>query len=118
MGDPAAAAEELERVVREHDFVGALINGHIRGRYLDDTFFWPVFESAETLNVPVCLHPTLPPRAVIETYYAGFDPKVSARLAGAGAGWHIHVGIHCLRLILRGVFDRFPGLQIIVGHKH
>lgn len=116
MRDPAAAAAELERTVRDHGFVGALINGHVNGRYLDDTFFWPVFESAETLGVPIYLHPTIPPQPVIDAYYAGFDPKVSARLAAAGVGWHIDTGVHCLRLILGGVFDRFPQLQIIVGH--
>ncbi|MFZ1175823.1 MAG: amidohydrolase family protein [Mycobacterium sp.] len=116
MRDPAAAAGELERVVRERGFVGALINGHVNGRYLDDTFFWPVFECAQTLGVPIYLHPTMPPRSVIDTYYSGFDQKISARLSAAGVGWHIDTGIHCLRLILGGVFDRFPGLQIIVGH--
>ncbi len=116
MRDPAAAAGELERTVRDHGFVGALINGHVNGRYLDDTFFWPVFESAETLGVPIFLHPTMPPQSVIDAYYAGFDRKVSARLAGAGVGWHLDTGVHCLRLILGGVFDRFPALQIIVGH--
>jgi hypothetical protein len=104
MRDPAAAAGELERTVRELGFVGALINGHVNGRYLDDTFFWPVFESAETLGVPIYLHPTVP--------LGGFDPTASAILSG----WHIDTGIHCLRLILGGVFDRFPKLQIIVGH--
>ncbi len=117
MRDPAAAAGELERAVREQAFVGALINGHVNGRYLDDTFFWPVFESAETLDVPIYLHPTVPPQPVIDACYGGFDQLVSARLAAAGAGWHIDTGIHCLRLILGGVFDRFPRLQIIVGHQ-
>ena len=116
MRDPAAAAAELERTVRDHGFVGALINGHVNGRYLDDTFFWPVFESAETLGVPIYLHPTVPPQAVIDAYYKGFAPAVSAKLSIAGLGWHIDTGIHCIRLILGGVFDRFPGLQIIVGH--
>ncbi|BBY08437.1 amidohydrolase family protein [Mycobacterium noviomagense] len=116
MRDPTAAARELERVVREHGFVGALINGHVKGRYLDDAFFWPVFECAERLGVPVYLHPTVPPQSVIDAYYRGFEPKISARLSAAGVGWHIDTGIHCLRLILGGVFDRFPRLQIIVGH--
>ncbi|MDA8306252.1 MAG: amidohydrolase family protein [Deltaproteobacteria bacterium] len=116
MRDPAAAALELERTVRDSGFVGALINGHINGRYLDDKFFWPVFECAETLGVPIYLHPTVPPQPVVDAYYGGFDPIVSAALSRAGLGWHIETGIHCMRLILGGVFDRFPGLQIIVGH--
>jgi predicted TIM-barrel fold metal-dependent hydrolase len=93
-----------------------LINGHVNGRFLDDKFFWPVFESAETLGVPIYLHPTVPPQPVIDAYYKGFSPGVSAMLSIAGAGWHIDTGIHCLRLILGGVFDRFPRLQLIVGH--
>jgi uncharacterized protein len=60
---PDKAAEELERMVREHGFKGAIINGHCRGRYLDDNFFWPILERAEALNVPIYLHPTQPPRA-------------------------------------------------------
>ena len=116
MRDPSAAAAELERTVRDHSFVGALINGHVNGRYLDDTFFWPVFESAETLGVPIYLHPTVPPQPVIDACYRGFAPAVSAKLSIAGMGWHIDTGIHCIRLILGGVFDRFPWLQIIVGH--
>jgi uncharacterized protein len=117
MGDPDAAAAELDRAVRDEGFVGALINGHVNGRYLDDKFFWPVFESAETLGVPIYLHPTVPPLPVIDACYRGFAPGVSAMLSIAGAGWHIDTGIHCLRLILGGVFDRFPRLQIIVGHQ-
>jgi predicted TIM-barrel fold metal-dependent hydrolase len=116
MRDPHAAVAELERTVRDHGFVGALINGHVDGRYLDDPFFWPVFESAEALDVPIYLHPTVPPRPVIDAYYQGLAPAVSAKLAVAGLGWHIDTGIHCVRLILGGVFDRFPKLQVIVGH--
>ncbi|MFZ1163250.1 amidohydrolase family protein [Mycobacterium sp.] len=116
MRDPTAAVAELERTVRDHGFVGALINGHIDGRYLDDQFFWPVFESAESLGVPIYLHPTVPPRPVIDAYYRGLAPAVSAKLAVAGLGWHIDTGIHCVRIILGGVFDRFPKLQVIVGH--
>jgi uncharacterized protein len=116
MRDPAAAARELERAVRELGFVGAMINGHVNGRYLDDKFFWPVFECAETLGVPIYLHPTVPPQPVIDAYYGGFDPVISAKLATAGVGWHLDTGIHCLRLIMGGVFDRFPRLQIIAGH--
>jgi len=115
--DPAAAARELERTVRDLGFVGALINGHVNGRYLDDKFFWPVFECAEALGVPIYMHPQVPPQPVVDAYYSGFAPEVSAFLSIAGAGWHIETGVHCLRLILGGVFDRFPALQVIVGHQ-
>jgi uncharacterized protein len=116
MPDPEASAAELERMVTNHGFLGALIHGHIRGRYLDDQFFWPVFEIAEKLEVPIYLHPKRPPQAVEDACYGGFETMVSEIPATTGWGWHIDTGLHVLRLILGGVFDRFPKLQIIIGH--
>jgi uncharacterized protein len=113
---PHAAVQELERRLGEQKFVGAVINGHHRGRYLDDKFFWPILECAEKLNAPIYLHPTQPPKPVIEASYGGFSPIVIDMLAGAGWGWHIETAIHVIRLILGGVFDRYPKLQIIIGH--
>jgi uncharacterized protein len=114
--DPDAAAAELERTVTEHGFKGAMINGHTDGRFLDDEKFWPIFERAEALGVPVYLHPTYPTAQAMEVYYQGFDDQVSATLATSGWGWHAETGLHVLRIILGGVFDRFPGLQMIIGH--
>ena len=113
---PDIAAGELERMVREHGFKGGWINGHTRGRYLDDRFFWPILERAEALKVPLCIHPTPPPEPVIEAYYAGFSPEVTNALSRQGWGWHIETAVHVLRLILSGAFDRFPGLQVVIGH--
>jgi predicted TIM-barrel fold metal-dependent hydrolase len=114
---PDSAAAELERMVRDHGFKGALINGHIRGRYLDDAFFWPILECAEALQVPLYLHPTPPPQSVIEASYVGnFAPGVTVGLATAAWGWHIDTANHVLRLILSGAFDRYPHLQLIIGH--
>lgn len=114
---PVTAADELERTIRTYGFKGALINGHIRGRYLDDPFFWPILERAEALQVPLYLHPTPPPQSVIATSYTGhFAPEVTTALSTAAWGWHIETAIHILRLILSGAFDRYPGLQLIIGH--
>jgi predicted TIM-barrel fold metal-dependent hydrolase len=114
---PDAAADELERMVREHGFKGALINGHSRGRYLDDAFFWPFLERADALQVPLYLHPTPPPQEVIAASYAGnYAPEVTVGLATAAWGWHIDTAVHILRLILSGAFDRYPSLQFIIGH--
>ncbi len=113
---PEQAADELECMVRQCGFRGAIINGHHRGRYLDDSFFWPILERAESLGVPIYLHPTQPPQPVIEASYGGFKPDVTYMLAGAGWGWHIETAIHVLRTILGGAFDRFPALQLIIGH--
>jgi predicted TIM-barrel fold metal-dependent hydrolase len=114
---PETAADELDRTVREHSFKGAVINGHIRGRYLDDQFFWPILERAEALQVPLYLHPTPPPRPVIEASYAGnYTAEVTDWLATSAWGWHIETAIHTLRLILSGAFDRYPRLQLVIGH--
>jgi predicted TIM-barrel fold metal-dependent hydrolase len=114
--DPAAAASELEHSVRRHGFKGALVNGMIEGRFLDDHRFWPIFECAEALRVPVYLHPGIPPPSIMGTYYADLAPAVGFTLATSAWGWHIETGLHVLRLVVAGVFDRFPGLQILVGH--
>ena len=113
---PDQAAEELELRVRQQGFKGTLINGHTRGRYLDDIFFSPILERAEALNVPVYLHPTIPPKAVVEASFGGFSPPVSAMFASAGWGWHIETAVHLIRMVLGGVFDRYPKLQVVVGH--
>jgi predicted TIM-barrel fold metal-dependent hydrolase len=114
---PETAANELDRTVRTHGFKGAVINGHIRGRYLDDEFFWPILERAEALQVPLYLHPTPPPQQVIEVSYKGnYTAEVTNWLATAAWGWHIETATHILRLILSGAFDRYPRLQVIIGH--
>jgi uncharacterized protein len=114
---PDAAADELERTIRQYGFKGAVINGHIQGRYLDDEFFWPILERAQALQVPLYLHPTPPPQAVIAASYTGnFAPEAARGLASFAWGWHIETAIHVLRLILSGAFDRYPNLQLIIGH--
>jgi uncharacterized protein len=113
---PDQAAQELEHRVSEQKFAGAVINGHNRGRYLDDKFYWPILECAEKLGAPIYLHPTPPPLPVLQASYGGFAPLVTQMLAGPGWGWHIETAVLVIRLILGGVFDRFPKLQIVIGH--
>jgi uncharacterized protein len=114
---PEIAVEELERTVSKLGFKGACINGHTRGRYLDDKAFWPILERAEALQVPIYIHPTIPPKAVVEASFTGnFAPGVTNVLSASGWGWHIETAVHTIRLILSGAFDRYPRLQIIIGH--
>ncbi len=114
-GAPDEAAKELERRIGK-GFKGAVINGHNRGRYLDNKFYWPILECAEALNVPIYLHPTPPPQQVIDILYGGFDPMVTDMLAGGAWGWHIETAVHMIRIVCGGVFDRFPKLQFVIGH--
>ena len=114
---PDVAVTEFKRMVQDHGFKGAVINGHISGRYLDDQFFWPILECAAELQVPIYLHPAPPPQQVIKTYYTGnFSPEVAQQLATPAWGWHIETAVHVLRLILSGAFDRYPNLQLVIGH--
>jgi len=107
--DPAAAANELERGVKTLGLKGAIVNSHTRGEYLDDTKFWPIFEAAEALNVPIYIHPTTPPPAMI-------GPFLERGLDGAIFGFAVETGLHLLRIIVSGAFDRFPALKIVAGH--
>lgn len=108
--DPAGAAKELERCVTRLGFKGASVNSHAGGEYLDDKKYWALFEAAQSLNVPVYLHPKDPPPALLgllEPYTV-----LTAAMWGFGA----ETGLHAMRLICSGVFDAFPRLRIILGH--
>jgi uncharacterized protein len=113
---PGAAARELERAVTTLGLNGAMLFGRTRERNLDHPDFWPIFEAAAALNAPLYLHPQSPLPAVRAALYGGLDDTVSSAFATHGIGWYYETGVQLLRLILGGVFDRFPGLQVIVGH--
>jgi predicted TIM-barrel fold metal-dependent hydrolase len=118
---PEAAADELERSVREDGFLGALTNGHIGKKYLDHPDFEPVLARAEALNVPIYLHPGYPADEIFQIYYSTTRSEYTDEyqdyiFSGSGYGWHQEVLTQCIRMITYGVFDRFPNLQIIIGH--
>ncbi len=114
--DPTAAAAELERCIMQLGFKGAMLCARTRDRSLDQPEFLPFLEKAAELQVPLYLHPQSPALAVRQTYYSGFDEALNTFFASPGFGWHVDTGIYALRLILAGVFDRLPNLQIILGH--
>ncbi|MCY4513828.1 MAG: amidohydrolase family protein [Candidatus Tectomicrobia bacterium] len=117
LSEPEAAPAELEYAVTQLGFVGAMTYGAVQGRFLDDAAFAPVLAKAETLGVPIYIHPNWASPQAMDLYYNGLGNEwVSKVLSGAGYGWHQEVALQCLRMISSGVFDRFPKLQIIVGH--
>ena len=117
LGQPEAAADELDRSVRELGFVGCMAYGAINGKFLDHVDFEPVLGRAEALEVPIYIHPNWPSPQAMDVYYDGLGDELLSRiLGGPGYGWHQEVALQCLRMIVGGVFDRFPGLQIVVGH--
>lgn len=114
--NPEDAAAEFERCIRRLGFKGALVNGTTGGLFLDDEKFTPVLEVAQSLDVPIYVHPGVPPKPVRDAYYGGLPGPLGYILSTAGWGWHAETAVHSLRLILRGIFDRFPKLKIIIGH--
>ncbi len=93
-----------------------MVNGTVDGVFLDDARFTPVWEAAQALGVPVYLHPAPPPEPVVDAYFSGLPGAMGHLLSIAGWGWHAETGLHTLRLIVSGLFDRMPGLQVIIGH--
>ena len=118
MTAPLAAADELERTVKEYHFRGAMIRGLTQDQFLDHPKFAPIFERAEQLDVPIYLHPGLPPKGVADIYYSGLPNHsgMSEALACYGWGWHSETALHVLRLLFSGIFDRYPKLKLIIGH--
>ena len=114
--DPQHAAKELDRCIRQLYFRGAIVHGTTGGGFLDNACFLPFWEAANSLGVPVYLHPAPPPAAVSDTYYAGLPDGCGQPLSMNAWGWHTETGLHVLRLILSGLFDRFPAQQVIIGH--
>jgi uncharacterized protein len=113
---PEEAALELERCIKVLGFKGTMLCGRVGTRNLDHPTLSPVFQSAEVLGAPILLHPRTPELAVRAAYYSGFTPEVDIAFATVGLGWHYDAGIQFIRLVLAGVFDRMPGLQVILGH--
>jgi predicted TIM-barrel fold metal-dependent hydrolase len=108
---PEEAADELERCVTELGFKGANIHSHIGNTYLDDPRYFPILERAATLGVPINLHPTLPHGNMLEPYLGH-----GWALPGPGLGFGHETAVHAMRIVLAGVFDRLPGLELILGH--
>jgi predicted TIM-barrel fold metal-dependent hydrolase len=114
MQDPEAAADELERCVRELGFKGALVNGYSnigsKIAYYDEPQFLPVWERLADLDVPFYLHPRNPWESQMRIY------QDRGELLGPAWAFAVESATHALRLIVSGLFDRFPNLTVILGH--
>lgn len=106
---PEEAADELERAVKELDLKGWKTHSNYGENYLDEKRYWPIFERAEKLNVPIYLHPSFPTIPQLKTDYGW-------ALSGAPFGFGVETALCMMRLVLSGVFDRYPGLKVILGH--
>ena len=114
--DPKAAADELERTVTKLGFKGAMLHGLQDGtNFLDEQRFWPIYERAEKLDVPIYLHPGMPHQGVIDAYYKDYA-KDFPQMLRAGWGYTVETATLAIRMVLSGVFDKHPNLKIILGH--
>lgn len=107
--DPAGAAKEMERAINTLKLNGFIVNSHTNNEYLDEPKFWPILEAAEALGRPIYLHPRCPSDGMAA-------PFRDYRMRAAIWGFQAETGTHAMRLMLSGVFDRFPKLQIVLGH--
>jgi 2,3-dihydroxybenzoate decarboxylase len=107
--DPAAAAREIQRAAHQLGLCGVIINSHTKGEYLDAARYRPIFEAAEALDMPIYLHPREPAPSMV-------TPYLDYGLYFAGWGFAAETGLHAMRLIMSGTFDRFPKLRIVLGH--
>ncbi|MCD8455970.1 amidohydrolase family protein [Xylella taiwanensis] len=111
-----AAASELRRAVVTLGAKGAILYGRLCDKHLDNALFEATFACAADLNVPLLIHPQIPPASVRDAYYTGFSAPVDLAFSTFGLGWHYEAGIEFVRMVLGGVFDRYPNLQVILGH--
>jgi len=118
VADPIAAAAELDRAVNELGLKGSMIAGTFQGQFFDDPRFLPIFAKAAELKVPIYMHPAIIAQNISDYYFKNdkWSTPVNAIFASAGFGWHMDSGIHVIRMILSGIFDKFPDLNLISGH--
>jgi hypothetical protein len=113
---PDASAKELVRAVKELGFVGAMVHGTTEGRFLDHASFDPVLSAAEELDVPIYIHPHIPPEPIRQAYFSDLPTGAGRVLETAGWGWHSETAIHVLRMVVAGTLDRHRRLKLIIGH--
>ena len=114
--DPKAGADELERAVTKLGFKGGMLHGLTKqGQFLDLKQFWPIYERAQALDVPIYMHPAVPHKAVIEAYYKDYLEQFPGLMTAAW-GFTVETATQGIRLVLSGVFDEYPRLKIILGH--
>jgi predicted TIM-barrel fold metal-dependent hydrolase len=107
--DPDAAALEIARAITELQLNGVIINSHTDSEYLDEEKYWPILEAAQAYGAPLYLHPRSP-----AAHHAAAFKKYG--LETGIWGFAAETGLHALRLIVGGVFDRFPDLKVVLGH--
>jgi predicted TIM-barrel fold metal-dependent hydrolase len=116
MQSPDAIPAELKRAVKELGFVGAMVNGTTEGRFLDHPSYDALLAAAVELDVPIYIHPHIPPEPVRQAYFSELPEGAGRVLETAGWGWHSETAVHVFRMVVAGTLDKHPRLRIIIGH--
>ncbi|MFW3115895.1 hypothetical protein MHAE_19196 [Mycobacterium haemophilum DSM 44634] len=106
---PASAVKEIDRAIGQLGLNGIIINSHTHNEYLDEEKFWPILEAAEDFDAAIYLHPRCPSAGMAR-------PMQKHDLLAAIWGFQAETGLHAMRLLCSGVFDRFPKLTVVLGH--
>ncbi|HXQ27466.1 MAG TPA: amidohydrolase family protein [Candidatus Acidoferrales bacterium] len=106
---PKRAAKEIERAMKTLKLNGLIVNSHTNNDYFDDPKFFPILEAAEALDACIYIHPRAPSDGLAA-------PFREYGLDSAQWGYGIEVSTHAVRMMVSGVFDRFPKLKICIGH--
>ena len=107
--DPRRAVQEMERAIGTLKLNGVMINSHTHGEYLDEQKYWPILEAAAGLDATIYIHPRAPSPAMAAPYR-------KYQLEHAIWGYAVEVGLHAVKLMMSGVFDRYPNLRVVIGH--
>ena len=116
--NPTAAAEELKRTANELGFVGTLISGRPQtgNVFLDNKMYYPIWDALTELDLPVYIHPNYTSIDAVNAYYTGLNDQLDTILSAYGYGWHYEAGMQVIKMILAGVFEKYPTLKVISGH--
>jgi 2,3-dihydroxybenzoate decarboxylase/5-carboxyvanillate decarboxylase len=106
---PKRAVKEMERATQKLGMNGFIVNSHTNNEYLDDAKYWPILEAAEALDRCIYIHPRGPSDLLS-------GPMRDYGMFAALWAYGVEVSTHAVRLILSGIFDRFPNLKICLGH--
>jgi len=107
--DVTRAVKEIERARTDLKLHGFVVNSHTNGEYLSEEKYWPILEALDALEAPLYIHPRSPGGKHAAAYRAD-------HLEHAIWGYTAETGLHGIKLIMAGIFDRFPNLKIILGH--
>ena len=104
--DGTMAAKELEYAVNTLGMLGTMVSADPVGHDLSQDSYEPLWAAAESLGVPIVLHPAT----------HGFGGGITPNYLTFSLGRTLDTTITAAKLILEGLFDRHPNLKMVLVH--